>query len=106
MMTPRLRIVHAIVASLGLCALAGCSDFPQLDSAITAEGRAAAYPRIAPGDDVLAGVPEGEITDETTAALSARAAALRARAALIRRTTVVDADEQRRLDAALANRSG
>ena len=102
---PRIAALPAL-AGLALCALAGCSDFPKLDSAITAEGRASAYPRISPNDDLLAGVPEGEITDETTAALTARAAALRARASAIRRTIVVDAEEQRRLDEALAKREG
>ncbi|MGH1329809.1 MAG: hypothetical protein ACRBBK_02930 [Paracoccaceae bacterium] len=96
---PRLRFA----LSLGLCAglLAGCADFPKLDAAISPSARAAAYPTIAPFEQIEAIDTGGEISQESLQALETRAAGLRARAARLRRT-IVDRETRARMDAALA----
>ena len=84
--------------------LAGCAEFPDLESRITPGARNAPFPSL---------VPAGQITGRrslarTTAAdgerLAARAAALRARARLLRGISIDD-DTRRRL-APLLNRLG
>ena len=89
----------------GLILLAGCSDWPDLGSALSPDAANAPYPRLAPLGGVLAQVPEGRITDETTADLQARAAGLRGRAARLRRTQVLDGAARRDLQRASATRA-
>lgn len=86
-----------------ICAvwLAGCSDFPQLEASLSPAARAAAYPTIAPFEQINAIDEGGEITPESMQALQARAAGLRARAARLRRT-IVDRETRARMNAALA----
>ena len=74
------------VAALILAAsLAGCTQFPELDAATSAEVASAPWPQILPLPEVLAQMPaEPRATEATTAAVEARAAALRARAAALR----------------------
>lgn len=71
---------------LFVAALAGCVEFPDLDGAITPAARAAAYPKVAPLETVLATQPGDGETE--MAVLASRAAALRARAERLRRTPI------------------
>jgi hypothetical protein len=78
-------------------ALAGCTQFPELDRTITPEVEAADYPALIPLEPVLAGTTiapdRGADTEE---AVQARAAALRARADRLR-GGVVDGETQARM---------
>ncbi|MFC2968379.1 hypothetical protein [Acidimangrovimonas pyrenivorans] len=82
----------------------GCTGFPDLDTAISAETRAAPYPALLPLDALLAG-GDGTATAEAGATLTARAAALRARARALR-GPVIDETTRARLAAAVARHSG
>ncbi len=76
---------------LPLClGLAACSDWPELDHAVSPEARRSDYPELVPIGDVLArrGLARSDETDGEI--LSARAANLRARAALLRGVSVDD----------------
>lgn len=81
----------AIVAAL---ALPACSQFPQLDAAVSEQARRADYPELIPAGDVLGRRSEGRLTDRDADSLIARAANLRARAALLRGAPI---DEETRL---------
>jgi hypothetical protein len=97
-----LRPALSMVFCAGL--LLGCADFPQLDASVSPAARAAAYPTIAPFEQLEAIDEGGEISDESMQALQARAAGLRARAARLRRT-IIDRETRARMDAALARRA-
>lgn len=65
-----------------ILALAGCSDFPQLDETIPAESRTAPYPQLATTTDL--GPATETDTEAETDGLLARMAALLARANALR----------------------
>lgn len=85
---------------LGFGVLMACSDMPDF-----AEGAAAnaPYPQIVSMDDILGQIPVDQ-GDYGTGSLANRAAALRARANRLRRTSVVDGQTRRQMQAALARR--
>lgn len=75
-------------------ALAACTDFPQLDAAISEEAKRAEYPVLVPVAGLLVKREEGRITEATGLQLQSRAANLRARANLLRGQPI---DEETRL---------
>jgi len=80
-------------------ALTGCTRFPELDSAITAEARGADYPELLPTATLAAMAAEPAPEPDDQAARDpdeVRAARLRARAARLR-GAVIDADTQTRM---------
>lgn len=62
-----------------LLGLAGCGPWPDLDEAVSPEGRAAAAPELVPLDPALASVPAPRGADAVASALAPRAEGLRAR---------------------------
>lgn len=92
-----------LLPSLFLCAslMAGCSEFPALDNAVSASARHADYPGLLPLDQVAADSAGAEATQAAIKGLAGRAAALRARAARLR-GPVIDDTTRARLQAALA----
>jgi len=78
----------------------GCTRFPALDARISAQARAADFPRLLPMTQLMAGVSEAQIVDATSADLAARMARLRARAARLR-GPVIDPASRARLMAAI-----
>jgi len=81
------KIIGSVVI---MTVLAACTDFPQLDAAISEDAKAAAYPALVPADSLLAKREGDRITAQTGPELLARAARLRARAKLIRGIETVD----------------
>ena len=94
-----LRIIPALALSAAL--LAGCSDFPELDNAVSPTARKAGYPALLPIDQLIAGAQEVQITEETISGLQSRLARLNARAARLR-GPVIDATTRARMRTALA----
>lgn len=84
-----------------LIAISGCSDFPDLDGAVSARAQAADYPAILPLDGLLASVPAVE-PGLGVGDLPERLRRLQARAANLRGRSVVDAGTRARMNAALA----
>ncbi len=77
--------VTALLLGLGCVLLvSGCADIPELEGRVSEAGLAAPAPKITPYDPILDAGEGAEVSDETTADLLARAAALKARAARIR----------------------
>ena len=94
------RLVHLVLVTVPL--LLGCSDFPDLDAAISEQGRLSAYPRLQPINQELFTRFTGEPDSEAEIAwLSARAAGLRRRARALTRRPIVDDRTRRRMAAAL-----
>ncbi|WP_249138948.1 hypothetical protein [Actibacterium sp. MT2.3-13A] len=94
----------ALIITLAL--LAGCTDFPALDTATSAEARAAPYPRLVPLEGLIAGAEVAALDAETGARLAARAAALRRRAAQLRRISALPPADRARLMRAIARHPG
>ncbi|QDC10227.1 hypothetical protein FHY55_13645 [Oceanicola sp. D3] len=94
-------------AALLLClALAGCTQFPELDAVVSASAKSAAYPRLQPLDSVLARANSStNDPDAVRGNLAARVAALRARAARMR-GPIVEPSIRARMNAALRRHSG
>ncbi len=69
-------------------ALAGCAEFPDLNSTVSPELETAAFPKLVPVEPLLARADEVQITDETSAGIAARVARLRARAARLKGSVV------------------
>lgn len=104
-----IRLIAVLCAS---ALAAGCASFPQLDASVSADALAPGYPALVPVDGLrvaaaarapapgattlLAGDPA--TTASPAPEIDARAARLRARAAGLRRTEVIDAAAQERLD--------
>ncbi len=89
-------------AALLFClALAGCTQFPELDAVVSPSAKSAPYPRLQPLDDILAQA-NASTTDPVavSANLAARVAALRARAAVLG-APIVEADVRARMNDAL-----
>ncbi len=87
----------AIIATI----LVGCSDFPELDAAVTPAARQAGYPSLVPMDQLIAGAKEVQITEETVATLQGRVSGLKGRAARLR-GPVIDGATRARMRAAIA----
>lgn len=93
----RFATSFALTATL----LAGCSDFPELDAAITPAARKAGYPSLVPLDQITSGAQEPQITEQTIATMQARVASLNARAARLQRP-IIDSATRARMRAAIA----
>lgn len=87
-------------------ALAGCTDFPQLDAAVTDKARAAAYPELVPTEGLLAKRGNNRVSETTGPELLARAQRLQARARLLRGIEVVNDETRRRLAGPLRRLGG
>lgn len=83
----------ALILVFGLSA---CTQFPELDGAVTAHGSDANYPDLVPIEPILAQAASGPRTDQTTDQLSSRVAALKARANRLR-GRVVDTSSRDRM---------
>ena len=86
--------------------LAGCTDFPQLDAAVSDKARAAAYPELVPTEGLLAKRGNNRVDENTGPDLLARAERLKARAKLLRGIEVVNDDTRRRLAGPLRRLGG
>jgi hypothetical protein len=90
---------HALLA---LCLVAGCGPgLPDLDRAMTPEGRAMGYPALLPVGPLLAAAEGGTLEPELAQAVAGRAEALRRRARALQ-GPVIEPPTRRRLAAALA----
>lgn len=94
-----LRMLPALAIFAAL--LAGCSDFPELDNAVSPTARKAGYPDLLPIDQLIVGAQEVQITEETVSTLRSRIARLNARAARLR-GPVIDAATRARMRTAIA----
>ncbi len=65
---------------LATAVLSGCTQFPELDGAVTEEAKAASAPEIVDNSVVLGPAAEAILDVETQAEMEARAVALEARA--------------------------
>jgi|TARA_B110000483_G_scaffold177904_1_gene210400 hypothetical protein len=78
-------------------ALVACTQFPELDGAVSDAGKDAKYPKLLPVDTLLAqSNSTGPSPEEAASTLSARLAALQNRAAQLR-GSVVDSSTQKRM---------
>lgn len=93
----RFAAVFAITAT----ALAGCSNFPELDAAVTPAARTADFPSLVPISPLIAGAQQVQITEETVATLQGRVSGLKARAARLR-GPIIDGATRARMQAAMA----
>ncbi|WP_172293792.1 hypothetical protein [Pseudoruegeria sp. HB172150] len=85
--------------------LSGCSDFPDLDSAVSPEARRAEYPELVPIDGILARRGMAQLDGSEAEILAARAANLRARGQLLR-DIAVNEDTRLRLTPELERLGG
>jgi len=92
----RLAAAFAITAAV----LSGCSEFPELDAAITPTARQAGYPSLVPIAQLVAGAEQVQITEESTTALHGRVSGLKGRAARLR-GPVIDSTTRARMRAAI-----
>ena len=80
-----------------ILSLAGCTQFPELDSALSTGAQDADYPDLVPVQGLLAQTePRNGTPEDTVNTLNARLANLRNRADRLR-GTVVDASTRRRM---------
>jgi hypothetical protein len=91
-------IIRLSLPSLGLAlALAGCTQFPELEGGRVDSDRSKGYPGFLPMDQLLTGDPR-QATPEVITGIDARVAVLQARAgALMRQQPSRDAGLQRRI---------
>ncbi|WP_456386903.1 hypothetical protein [Profundibacter sp.] len=94
-----LRLINSLALAATL--LAGCSDFPELDAAITSAARNADYPNLLPIDQLIADAQQVQISPETVTNLEGRISHLNARAARLR-GPVIDGASRARMRAAIA----
>jgi len=83
------------LALLCLASVTACAEFPELDTAISAEARRAPFPELVPIGPILERRNDARTDGTEAEALEARAAALRARARLLRGATINDETRQR-----------
>lgn len=84
-----------LLAMLVLPVLAGCSQFPDLDDAVSPGARDAAYPALIPVERIRARVPEARLAPEAEDTMTARVSALRLRAARLRGAVIDDPSRAR-----------
>lgn len=97
-----MRAFHLASGIMLALALAGCTQFPELDETIPPSAAAAEFPALVPLVPLLAAnAPVIADRVETTANLEARVAGLRARASALQARTIVDASTRTRMQAAL-----
>ena len=95
-----------LIFTLGFLAFAvsACTDFPELDAAVSERAKRADYPTLVAIDGILSGANEYQITPATIGDLQSRIARLRARAARLKRP-VIDRASRSKLNAAIARHS-
>ncbi len=71
-----------LLFALSLTLIAGCTTFPELDAAVSADVRSLPFPTIQPLDDLIA--QASRPPSAAPATLQARSATLRTRAAVLR----------------------
>ncbi|WP_457648228.1 hypothetical protein [Profundibacter sp.] len=81
----RLSFAFTVVALLG-----ACSDFPQLDDAVSPAAKNEPYPSLIPMDQALANAQDVQITDETVSTLNGRLNGLKNRATRAKRPVIDD----------------
>lgn len=85
-----------LIAVLGLtAALPGCTQFPQLDAAVTDAARTAPYPDLVPLDGLQARLTTSSVAPDTVPTIEARIARLEARADRLRGNVIDDATRER-----------
>lgn len=88
-----------LIALTLITCLTACTQFPELDSAVSEQAKDAEYPALVPVEGLLA---QAETTrtdpDQTIQSLNARVAALRNRAKRLRNTVVDSTTRQRMKD--------
>lgn len=89
------RPSFAIIVSCGLVA---CTQFPDLEDALSPASERAEYPDLLPIEELNTRVPEAQLTPEAMQSIEARVAALRARASRLR-GTVIDSSTRARMTA-------
>ena len=89
------RYLHTLALFLTVT-LSACTQFPELDQAVSSETRRAPYPDLLPVEDLRATLAASRVTDQTSLSLEVRVANLRARAARLR-GSVIDGTSRRRL---------
>lgn len=82
-------------------ALPACTDFPEVDAALQAEGTTGDFPTLLPMDTLLARADGVTVTTEISTNVADRLAALRRKADRLR-GPVLSRNERRRLEAAAA----
>jgi len=88
-----MRLRSFIVATL--IAVAGCSQFPELEASVTDETRDAPYPKLVPLETLQARIGDERITPEMGQTVQVRATRLKSRAARLRRTIIDDSTRSR-----------
>lgn len=78
-----------------------CTDFPELDSAVSSDARSAPYPQLVPMAGLLSAAHDTRLSEDTGRSLADRAARLRRKAAYLRRTDALSARDRARLLAAI-----
>ncbi len=91
----RLSLAFTFAALLG-----ACSDFPQLDDAVSSAAKNAPYPSLIPMDQALANAQDVQITDQTISTLNGRVNGLKRRATRVSRP-VIDTETRNRLQDAI-----
>jgi len=90
------RLARLLFAQIAALALAGCTQFPELDQRVTGALDAAEYPALVPVDPLLATATAGRVdVAQTQGALEGRVARLRARAARLRGSVLSGRERQR-----------
>jgi hypothetical protein len=80
--------LHRIACLVGGLAVAGCSDFPELDEQFSTAARNEAFPQLVPVETLRAGERVPLIESGATESLEQRVAALRQRASRLRGTVI------------------
>lgn len=79
-----------------LAALTACSQFPELDEAVSDSARDAPYTELVPIETLQAQAPQAAIDDTTQEVVEGRAERLRARASALK-PDVIDEESQSRM---------
>ncbi len=95
----RLSLAFTFVALLG-----ACSDFPQLDDAVSPAAKNAPYPSLVPIDQALTNAQDVQITADSVSTLQARLNGLKTRATRAKRP-VIDTETRKRLQDAIDRHS-
>lgn len=94
-MRPRLS---RLLLAPALIALAGCTQFPEVNASVSDEMATRPYPKLVPIDTLRARIDGATLTPATTDAVEGRAEALRSRAARLKRRQAVDAQTRARME--------
>jgi hypothetical protein len=94
-----IMIRHSVLILLVALSLAGCTRFPELDRAITEEGRAAPEPVLVDNRPLIAAAGTGSVDVTTRSTLESRAASLQARSNALA-GPVIDPAEMDEIEAA------